>query len=201
MSREEDLLDFDDDTVVNTQHHDDTRSTSSSSSNKMRNTFTSEDLSSISGASHHHLAGKNDPSFSTATPTPSTPTGIPENTTFVQLKKFVELTSGNQQHLLDIEATKIVSPMITAKIAQRRIGDVLKELEILLAESSQDPKKMNIGKVTKVFDDLSIYFATENMVDERLPYHASVSLAIDGDRLSSTMAGLLTRLIGCKYCT
>lgn len=130
--------------------------------------------------------------------TPTTPTTIPENTSFVQLKKFVELTSGNQQHLLDNDNAKIISPIIQAKLAQRKVLEIIKELDGYMTES-QDPKKLNGSKISKVLDELTLYFATENMVDEKLPYHVSVSLAIDVDRISSTMTTLVNRLLTCMF--
>ena len=182
---EENLLDFDDDmlTPVSTHHH-------------QPQAFHQPTASSDMGTpqlQQPHLASVRGESFSV-----STPTSIPENTNFVQLKKFVELTSGNQQHLLENDNTKIISPLIHTKLLQRKVLDFLKELDLYMSES-QDIKKLNASKISKVLDEVSLYFATENMVDEKLPYHVSVSLAIDGDRISSTMSTLLNRLISCKF--
>ncbi|KAL9643331.1 hypothetical protein ABK040_014786 [Willaertia magna] len=160
--------------------------------NSARRIPTTSNVQGVSSFSHP--IGQNSRKDSFLETTPPTPTTIPENSTFIQLKKFVELTSGNQQHLLDNENSKVISPLIINKIQQRKVSEILKELE-QLAYEAQDPKKANTSKITKIFDDLSIYFATENMVDEKLPYHASVSLALDGDRLSSNMSSLLSYLL------
>ncbi|KAG2393159.1 hypothetical protein C9374_009736 [Naegleria lovaniensis] len=190
------LLDFDDDdmltpNVAPSQSNVFPPPFPSSNNNSMRSMNSTDEFNQHSSGvntQQHLMATKNDVF------TPTTPTTIPENTSFIQLKKFVELTSGSQQHLLDNDNAKVISPMIQTKLAQRKVLEIIKELDGYMAES-QDPKKMNGSKISKVLDELTLYFATENMVDEKLPYHVSVSLAIDVDRISSTMTTLVNRLL------